>query len=175
MDEGRENPAHLQTRFNILDLLAAVILPACVTSAWPVEHPEQRLAVFFPALSMGICSAWWTATLIHTLKIRGGGRRIAMHVYAFTALLSFSTFLVSGIQLFFNENWLGIPRGHWIALVAAILTAPMAISVFYLESVRRKVEKTFIDDAHGAPPLDASAQSASRNLKQLLQAKKQDN
>jgi hypothetical protein len=174
MNDSRPDPAQLQTRFHMLDLLAGVILPACVTSAWPVERPEQRLAVFFPALGLGICSAWWTATLIHTLKIRGGLWRTGLHIYAYTALISFSVFLISGFQLLANENWLGIPRGHWIGFITNLLTAPFAISVFYFESVRRKVEKTFIDEAHGGPPLDANAQAAGRSLKQLLQAKKQD-
>lgn len=83
MNDSKPDPAQLQTRFHMLDLMAGVILPACVTSAWPVENPEQRLAVFFPALGLGICSAWWTATLIHTLKIR---RWIMAHGFAYLRL-----------------------------------------------------------------------------------------
>ena len=167
----RPNPEYLQNRFNILDMLAVVFIPALIASLWPVEDREQRLSVFFPALALAGASGWWTSTLIHTFKIKGAWKRLGIHVYAFLSFAAFLTLVLGSIIAFilaFDHKQRG-SLGITLGLIA--LCAIPTVSILYLERIRQRVEKSFIDEAHGAPPIDAAAKAAQDNLKQLRDAK----
>jgi hypothetical protein len=170
----RPNAANLQSRFNILDMLAVVFIPALMASLWPVQKPEERLVVFFPALGLAVASAWWTTTLIHTFKIKGTWKRLGLHLYAFLAFVAFLIFIPTSVSALFVAFADPSDRYFAYVLLAAVGCAIPTASILYLENIRQKVEKRFIDEAHGAAPFDAAATAAQNNLKQLLQTKKQD-
>ena len=172
MEQPRPNPENLQSRYNILDILLAIMMPAFVASIWTVEKPEHRLIVFFPALALAGCSAWWSATLVHTFKIRKLGKRLATHVHAY---LSFSAIVILIIAHYWLAEISTFPVAvRWGMYIFLMLSVPLIISIFVVEFARRKVEKSSIDESLGAAPIESTAATARTNLKQLIEAKKQE-
>lgn len=146
----------LDKRFQIIDLLANIFIPATLAAAWPNVNPKTRAIIFVAAAALALASGWWGVSLGNSFGVKRLIPRVLLHVYSFIAFVSFILLIpilfAFAFIIFFDiiiPLYAGINAGallakildrYMVLILIMLVTAPVTISIFLVERARARAK-----------------------------------
>jgi hypothetical protein len=133
-------------RFQIADLLIAILIPAAITAVLPNTKPIEFALCYVVVLIFSFVAFLYSASLSHAFAVQSLWSRAAVHLYVFVAVMASLIWVpvLSAVMIMFSR----LPD-RWFSDVFAMRTAEFILvsiclglsgSLIFVERARRRAD-----------------------------------